>query len=130
MLVQTAGHVAGVARYYQREDVNPDPWPVEQRVYGVSMHPEYGGWFAFRGVLIFPSVKAPKLTRTDPPDCVPSREMRVELLDRFNGNWRDWTYRDVIVGGAKEKYSERQKLYFSKEPAERRPLIDTFISQQ
>ena len=27
ILVQTAGHVAGGAYYYQRMDVKPDPWP-------------------------------------------------------------------------------------------------------
>ena len=26
VLVQTAGHVAGAAYYYQRKDVQPDPW--------------------------------------------------------------------------------------------------------
>jgi len=26
ILVQTAGHVAGAAYYYQRKDVVPDPW--------------------------------------------------------------------------------------------------------
>lgn len=26
VLVQTAGHVAGAAFYYQRKDVVPDPW--------------------------------------------------------------------------------------------------------
>ena len=130
VLVQTAGHVAGVARYYQREDVNPDPWPAEQRVYGVSMHPEYGGWFAFRGVLIFPDIQAPRLSRTEPRDCVPSHEMRADLLNRFNGNWKDWSYRDVIVGGVKEKYSEKQTLYFSTKPAERGILIQSLVSTQ
>ena len=130
MLVQTAGHVAGVARYYQRKDVNPDPWPKERRVYGVSVHPEYGGWFAFRGVLIFPDVQAPQLTCKEACDCVPTQEMRVDLLDKFNGNWRDWSYRDVVAGEVKEKYSAAQKLYFSTEPAKRGPIIQTLISTQ
>ena len=30
LLVQTAGHVAGAIPYYQRMDVNPDPWPEEK----------------------------------------------------------------------------------------------------
>jgi len=30
VLVQTAGHVAGAAYYYQRSDVLNDPWPVSQ----------------------------------------------------------------------------------------------------
>lgn len=128
VLVQTAGHVAAVARYYQRDDVAPDPWPRETKIFGVSIHPKYGGWFAFRGILIFKDVKAPDLKRVEPEDCVPSRAMRVDVLGRYNGNWQDWTFRDVVVGGAKERYSEEQKLYFSTEPGKRLPLIAKYCS--
>lgn len=123
VLVQTAGHVAGAAYYYQREDLDPDPWPKEQSVYGVSVHPTYGGWFAFRGVLIFIEVSASDLTRPHPVDCVPTQEMRVELLEKFNQNWRDWSYRDVVVGGARERYSEQQRLYFGTEPSQRQAIL-------
>lgn len=128
VLVQTAGHVAGVARYYQRKDVNPDPWPKEQKMFGVSMHPTYGGWFAFRGVLIFKDVEAPELMPVEPADCVPSQQMRVELLEKYNLSWRDWSFRDVIEGGVKERYSAQQKLYFSTEPGKRVSLIDEYLS--
>ena len=30
VLVQTAGHVAGAAYYYQRKDVQPDAWDAKQ----------------------------------------------------------------------------------------------------
>jgi methylmalonic aciduria homocystinuria type C protein len=123
VLVQTAGHVAGVARYYQRKDVNPEPWPEERKIYGVSIHPEFGGWFAFRGILIFKDIKTPHLKRVEPEDCVPSQEMRVEVLERFNGNWQDGRWKDVVVGGPKERYSESQQLYFGTEPGQRLPLI-------
>lgn len=128
VLVQTAGHVAGVARYYQRGDVNPDPWRDDQKIYGVSMHPEYGGWFAFRGVLIFKDITAPHLQRVEPQDCVQSQAMRTELLTQYNMHWRDWRFRDVVVGGAKERYSEQQKLYFSTEPRDRFSLIADYLS--
>ena len=128
VLVQTAGHVAGVARYYQRGDVNPDPWHEDQKIYGVSMHPEYGGWFAFRGVLIFKDITAPHLPRVEPRDCVPSQAMRAELLTQYNIHWKDWTFRDIVVGGAKERYSEQQKLYFSTEPKDRASLITDYLS--
>lgn len=129
VLMQTAGHVAGVARYYQRTDVHPDPWPKEKKVFGVSMHPKYGGWFGFRGVLIFKDVKAPGLEWVEPEDCIPSQSSRVELLERYNWSWQDWTFRDVVVGGeVEERYSEEQKLYFSTEPANRLALIANYCS--
>lgn len=34
VLVQTAGHVAGAARYYQRSDVTDDPWGPNQVMVG------------------------------------------------------------------------------------------------
>jgi len=51
--IQTAGHVSGIAYYYQRKDVESadDVWP-DTDVCGVSVHPVYGGWFAFRAVIV------------------------------------------------------------------------------
>ena len=45
ILVQTAGHVAGAAYYYQLSDVENPPWEGKKKIYGVSIHPLYGGWF-------------------------------------------------------------------------------------
>ena len=130
VLVQTAGHVGGAARYYQRSDVDPDPWDENEKIFGVSMHPKYGGWFALRGVMIFKEVLAPELVQREPVDCVPSREMRIELLEKFNRSWRDWSYRDVIAINIEkiERYSKEQKDYFGTEPGLRSELIDTLRS--
>lgn len=124
VLVQTAGHVAGAAYYYQRTDITPpDPWPETRKIFGVSVHPKYGGWFALRGVLIFEELLAPALQPKDPVDCVPTREQRIELLEKFNFNWQDWSYRDVTGEEVTEKYSEMQQQYFATEPSKRFELI-------
>jgi len=118
VLVQTAGHVAGAAYYYQRSDVpSPDPWTDKQKIFGVSVHQKYGGWFALRGILIFKDLLAPGLQPKEPVDCVRTREKRIELLEKFNFNWQDWSYRDVFEGDVEERYSEQQKLYFETEPS-------------
>jgi methylmalonic aciduria homocystinuria type C protein len=95
--------------------------PSLQKITGVSIHPRFGGWFALRGVIIFKSVLVPELERRDPPDVVRGDEQRIELLERFNFRWRDWSYRDIIV--AEDSYSELQKEYFITPPKERGPLI-------
>ncbi|XP_077981184.1 cyanocobalamin reductase / alkylcobalamin dealkylase-like [Glandiceps talaboti] len=123
VLVQTAGHVAGAAYYYQRKDLKRDPWAKDKNIYGVSIHPKYGGWFAFRGVVIFKNMLAEGLEQKDPPDVVPTDEMKKELLERFNFHWKDWTYRDIIPVEA--KYSEQQKLYFGKAPKDRTEMIES-----
>lgn len=66
VLVQTAGHVAGAVRFYQRKDLTFDPWDPKKKVFGVCLHPSYGGWFALRGVAIFTTLKFPQLPRQQP----------------------------------------------------------------
>lgn len=128
VLVQTAGHVAGAAFYYQRSDITPpDPWGEAKKIFGVSMHPKYGGWFAFRGVLIFKDLLVPELQPKEPIGCVSTREQRIDLLEKFNFSWQDWSYRDVTGEEIVERYSEKQKHYFKTEPSKRFELIEDLI---
>lgn len=92
-----------------------------QKIYGVCIHPQYGGWFAIRALLLFPNIEVPSLLQNAPMDCVTTEEKRIELLENFNFHWRDWSYRDIIE--VKEKYSEEQKTYFATPPAERLKLL-------
>eukprot|EP00794_Sanderia_malayensis_P007795 gene7795-8641_t len=123
ILVQTCGHIAGAAYYYQPHEIKNLPIS-NRKLFGVSIHPKYGGWFAFRGVLIFENVFCPGLMKKEPEDVVKSDELKLELLKRFNGNWKDWSFRDIISPAA--RYSEDQKLFFSTPPSEREALIKTF----
>lgn len=120
ILAQTAAHVAGAAYYYQRQDVEADPWGT-QHISGVCMHPRFGGWFAIRGVVLLPGIQVPDLPPTKPLDCVPTRTDRIALLESFNFHWRDWAYRDAVT--PQERYSEEQKAYFSTPPAQRWALL-------
>ncbi|XP_007977147.1 cyanocobalamin reductase / alkylcobalamin dealkylase [Chlorocebus sabaeus] len=120
ILAQTAAHVAGAAYYYQRQDVEADPWG-NQHISGVCIHPRFGGWFAIRGVVLLPGIEVPDLPPRKPHDCVPTRAARIALLEGFNFHWRDWTYRDAVT--PQERYSEEQKAYFSTPPAQRLALL-------
>lgn len=120
-LAQTAAHVSGAAFYYQQSDVTDQPW-AEKKMFGVCVHPSFGGWFAIRALLVFEDVTAgSELAPPTPPDCVPRREDRIKLLEAFNFHWQDWGYRDIVP--AEQTYSERQKEYFSTPPAQRLPLL-------
>ncbi|KAK6188048.1 hypothetical protein SNE40_004315 [Patella caerulea] len=122
VLVQTAGHVAGAAYYYQASDVKNVPWDKSQKIFGVSVHPKYGGWFALRGVIIFKNVKCVNLEKKSPPDCVPTDELKIELLNRYNFQWQDWSFRDIVPSD--KKYCEEQKKYFATLPKDRQELIE------
>ena len=127
VLMQTAGHISGAAFYYQKSDAPVNTWSDKESIYGVSMHPKYGGWFAFRAVIILENTIAPELLLRQPVDCVADPVMRVELLNRFNKHWQDWTYRDVV--DYVEKYSEDQKLYFGTQPSERGGVVRKLLSR-
>ena len=129
VLAQTSGHASGQAYLYQRSDVVGDPWGAEKKIYPVSVHGKFGGWFGFRGVMIFKSILALELVKKAPVDCVFSREKRIELLDKYNFHWRDGSYRDVSDCQIIDRYSEKQTLYFDTEPAKRIDLITQWKSE-
>ena len=123
VLVQTAAHIAGAAYYYQRNSVRKDPWDENTKICGVSVHAKYGGWFAIRGVVVFKDVLVPDLPRKQPLDVVQGDEKRIELLEKFNFHWHDWSFRDIVPSDA--QYSEEQKNYFATLPANRKELLDS-----
>ncbi|KAM8875544.1 cyanocobalamin reductase / alkylcobalamin dealkylase isoform 2-T2 [Spinachia spinachia] len=87
-LAQTAAHVCGAAFYYQQADVREQPW-AHKKMFGVCVHPRFGGWFAIRALLVFKGVMVDsEMLQPDPPDCVPSREGRIQLLEAFNLHWQ------------------------------------------
>nr|XP_057929230.1 cyanocobalamin reductase / alkylcobalamin dealkylase [Doryrhamphus excisus] len=120
-LAQTAAHVSGAAFYYQQTDVADHPWQ-NKKLYGVCIHPRLGGWFAIRALLVFEDVKVDSdVVQPAPPDCVPSREDRIHLLEAFNFNWQDWNYRNIIT--PTQTYSQKQRDYFVTPPAKRHTLL-------
>jgi len=92
-----------------------------QSIHGVSIHPKFGGWFGLRGILIFKNVIVPTMPHVPPQDVL-SDEQKIEVLNRFNGNWRDGTFRDIIP--VEDSYSPVQRTYFNTWPKDRKPLIE------
>ena len=118
ILVQTAGHVSGAVRFYQASDIKNNRIKPDKKLYPVCLHPQYGGWFALRGVVIFERVTVPNLVRLTPPDILKTSEEISHLLELYNDHWRDWRFRDVIP--VQEKYSGNQRTYFELPPGEKR----------
>lgn len=123
ILVQTAGHVSGAVRFYQQKNKPKDG----KKLFPVCMHPEFGGWFALRGVLIFSEVVAPHLEKTEPPNLLSDDEVE-NLLDLYNHHWQDWRWRDCVK--PKETYSSIQMKYFETKPAERSELIQAVLNSK
>ncbi|KAM3619514.1 uncharacterized protein V6R79_009527 [Siganus canaliculatus] len=127
-LAQTAAHVSGAAFYYQQSDVSDQPW-TDKKMFGVCVHPRFGGWFAIRALLVFERViVGSDMVQPLPPDCVPSREQRIKLLEAFNYHWQDWSYRNIVQ--PVQTYSQKQKDYFSTLPAQRFALLKEWGFEQ
>ena len=120
--------MAGAVRYYKRSDVINDPWEKQKKIFPVCIHPKYGGWFALRGVMIFTTRQVPDLKQKDPPDVLKEEKDIIAFLDKFNNNWKDWTFRDVIL--VEDSYSEEQKLYFETEPKDRKSLVNSWLNDK
>ena len=125
ILVQTAGHVSGAAYYYQPSDDDRKIWP-NKKIFGVSLHSVYGGWFAFRGALVLRNNMCPNLTMKEPRNVI-NQQQKIDLLEAFNFHWQDWSYRDV--SSPEERYSDLEKKYFLTKPADRFELIKNFLEK-
>ncbi|WKX95409.1 hypothetical protein Q1695_012116 [Nippostrongylus brasiliensis] len=132
ILMQTCGHVAGAAYYYQPFQVRGEGWPPKameegKKFIGLSLHPVYGGHFAFRSVFIFPNLRLLNFSPPQPLSILRSTEEIRDALEKFNYNWKDSGFRDF--GGPLKKYSALQVEFFGKPPAERWSVLERWCSE-
>ncbi|KAK0394652.1 hypothetical protein QR680_000858 [Steinernema hermaphroditum] len=124
ILMCTCGHIAGAAYHYKPEQDLTEPPP--QKMIGLSLHPRYGGNFAFRAVIILPDLPLPPDFKEPAPLKVLDTDTAVlKALDLFNNHWRDGRFRDA--GEPEERYSKQQKDYFARPPAERWEVISDWF---
>uniref|UniRef100_A0A1I7ZMF4 Cyanocobalamin reductase (cyanide-eliminating) n=1 Tax=Steinernema glaseri TaxID=37863 RepID=A0A1I7ZMF4_9BILA len=124
ILMCTCGHIAGAAYHYKpEEDLSEPP---AQKMIGLSLHPRFGGNFAFRAVIILPDLSLPETFVEPPaPKILDSDAEVLKALDLFNNHWRDGRFRDA--GEPEERYSKQQKDYFGRPPAERWEVISDWF---
>jgi len=122
ILVQTAGHVAGAVRFYRPSDFESLK---EKKYYPVCHHSRWGGWFALRGVFIFPKICTPDLTQIQPPSTL-SNDEATSMIELYNDHWQDWRWRDV--GCPEDRYSPAQIKYFDTPPVDRLSLMGELMT--
>lgn len=91
-------------------------------MFGVCVHPRFGGWFAIRALLVFGGVMVGSETmQPDPPDCVPSREGRIQLLEAFNFRWQ---VQDLSTVSHNNRYTRNrgERTVSCQRPSDRWPL--------
>lgn len=123
--MQCAGHVSGLAYFHKPDWKSPQNYP------GCSLHHRYGGWFGFRGVIVFPSLRCPTLPRVEPLSPIlpyrppfPTDTLRY-LLAEFRDHWKANRWRDVGLSEDRHRlYSDAAVSFFLTSPAERATLIE------
>ena len=127
VLVQTAGHVSGAVRFYREEDADSSLLKRDgsAKIFPVCLHPKFGGWFALRGVIVLPHCSVPHLIQQKPPEILGSRNEIAELLNLYNHQWRDGSFRNCGAF-SEEIYSQEQQDYFACTPG---PQRVQFLSQ-
>lgn len=132
ILMQTCGHIAGAAYYYQPFQVGGDGWPprameANKKFIGLSLHPVYGGHFAFRSVFIFPNLRAMNFCAPRPLSILHTVDDIRDALEKFNYSWKDSGFRDF--GGPQKRYSVTQMDFFGRPPAERWSVLKPWCEE-
>jgi len=137
-LVQTAGHIAGQAYYLQPSDIKipglsvslESLFPAGKVLYGASIHDVYGGWFAFRGALVYPGLACKDAKASSPslPSLLQSEAAKIALvyvnIMGYNG-FKPTALMDVWrnINLPAETYGEEQTKYFDATEGEARRAI-------
>ncbi|GIY39137.1 hypothetical protein CEXT_470651 [Caerostris extrusa] len=62
-IVMCVAHASGAAYLYHPNSMNISD-EQKKKMFGVCLHPKYGGWFALRAVAFFENIQCPDLVRT------------------------------------------------------------------
>lgn len=133
---QSLGVVAGVGQHLDPSEIqdaawhetvssqllsirSPDMWgsdvAVRQKIFGISMHPEFGGWFAYRGLLILHNVRASSLQRPTVVAAVTDEAEKKRILEEYNLRADDCFWRDLMRNGhpAEHRYTPEEMYFFT-----------------
>jgi hypothetical protein len=135
--VQTIGHVAGVDEYvtpdrtgsFNDDSLNShrdrEMWgELASEVLGVSIHPEYGGWYAYRMLLVLHRVQWPHDVPRKKLVTFLSKAERELIISEYNrfpdlGRWRDFNDKRFGI----KRYETAQYLFFHEKSSEKRRRI-------
>ncbi len=132
--VQSIGHVAGIDEYVSPDSLtvhdsnflkhrDSDIWgTLRDRILGVSIHPRYGGWYAYRMLIVLEGVAWPtELARSEPMRFLTPEE-KSQVVYEYNENpdlcrWRDFNDRNRYEI---ERYDSAQYLFFHERSIDKR----------
>ena len=134
--VQSMGHVAGVDEYISASTISPDLavltgnrdpdlWgDLTNKILGVSIHPKYGGWYAYRMLIILEGVAWPTDKIQEEPLKFLSDQDKETIISEYNSNsdlcrWRDFNDDAYRL----QRYDPIQYAFFTERSIQKRRRI-------
>jgi hypothetical protein len=133
--VQTIGHVAGTDQYIPGNVVgngldglqgrDPQLWgSLTDKVLGVSLHPQFGGWFAYRMLVVCHGLTWPASYLQPIPQSFLSDEEKKRAVWEFNKYPLDARWRNINKPGETlQPYDALQLAFFSTRSVQERGEI-------
>lgn len=149
--IQTIGAIAGVDQHLEAKDFPPasgsedwreelsellevrrDPkmWGTDpatrRKIFGVNVHPVWGGWYAYRALLILKRVSAKDLCPPEPLCFLGADDAR-RILTEYNLKHDECLWRDLTAGShaPQHRYLPEEFFFFTEvSPAKRRRYLE------
>lgn len=152
--VQTVGAVAGTDQHIEADDLQEagdDEWreelcdrleetrdpmmwgtdPADRRkIFGVNVHPTYGGWYAYRALIVLQGASAPDLVRPADLDFLTHADKR-RILAEYNLQHDVCTWRELGEDHpVSRRYLPDEYLFFTEtSPAKRKRFLEMKAAQ-
>jgi hypothetical protein len=144
---QSLGYVSGMVEYLSPDDdcihacesanltkrrLEENRLYTQSRLLSLTLHPIYGGWFAYRGLLVFHDTPWPITLSRPKPLTFLTPEQKRTALHEYNvhpemGYWRDLNNRSL---GKVERYDLIQFAFFHEPSTDRRRRILEILSDE
>jgi len=153
--VQTMGSVAGVDQHVEpeeltgpemdewREDLgdrleesrDPKMWGTEssmlRKIFGVNVHPVYGGWYAYRALVVLREGLAEGLARPTPLQFMQPAQAR-RIISEYNLRHAECIWRDLDeqTHPPDRRYTTNEFFFFTEvQPGKRRRWLEMRVAQ-
>lgn len=149
--VQTIGAIAGVDQHLElqhlqamegqpaweeelsdrlEESRDPKMWGAEaemrRKIFAVNVHPAYGGWYAYRGLLVLRNATQPSLPKSPLLEFVALEDAR-RIIFEYNLRHEQCLWRDLTSEGhpPHRRYSAEEYFFFTEtSPAKRKRFLE------
>jgi len=153
--VQTVGCVAAIDQHVEAEEFKGDDaahwreelsdaleetrdtkmWGTEpaqlRKIFAVNVHPKWGGWYAYRGLLILRGTSAEHLQPPQPLQFLPPTEAK-RIISEYNRRHQECLWRDLTADGHPPdcRYNTDEYFFFTEtSPAKRKRWLELKADQ-